>query len=181
MDTTCFRCKEGCENFNHVLIECSVSLKIWEDICKGIIKTGHFNLEWCDWMLHNLRCNAMVIGRFPPYLLFAVTMWFIWKWRCKSVFDTNFKLLVCTGKIITNFVDEWLKANSDSESKNEVTFFLIARSSPETEWAKLNVDENLNLEPGTISARGVIRNHKKKWIGGFALNRGIGSIIEAEL
>ncbi|KAK3228366.1 hypothetical protein Dsin_000247 [Dipteronia sinensis] len=128
-----------------------------------------------------MRCNDVVMGIFPAYLLFTVTMRFIWRWTCKSVFANNFKLPVCAGKIITNFVDEWLKANSDSDSKNEMKHCLIAWSPPKTEWVKLNVDGSLNPDLGTISAGGVIRNHKKKWIGGVALNRGNGSIIEAEL
>ncbi|KAK2662268.1 hypothetical protein Ddye_000842 [Dipteronia dyeriana] len=68
-------------------------------MCKGITKTGHFNMEWYDWMLQSLKCNTMVMGRISAYLLFAVTMWFIWKWRCKSVFDTNFKFPIYAVKL----------------------------------------------------------------------------------
>ena len=32
-----------------------------------------------------------------------------------------------------------------------------------------------------ISAGGVVRDHMKKWLVGFALNKGIGNVLEAEL
>ncbi|KAK3222256.1 hypothetical protein Dsin_009281 [Dipteronia sinensis] len=151
MDTTCSRCKVGCENLNHVFRGCSASTEIWEDICKGITKTEPFNLEWCDWMSQNLRCNTMIMGKFPAYLIFAVT------------------------------IEDWIIANCNVVNKKKMTTCLIAWIPPKVNRIKLNVDGSLNPELGTISAGGVIRNHLKSWIGGFAVNRGNDSIIEVEL
>ncbi|KAK2654289.1 hypothetical protein Ddye_014145 [Dipteronia dyeriana] len=39
----------------------------------------------------------------------------------------------------------------------------------------------MNPNLGTIAAGGVVRDHKKNWMVGFALNKGTGSVLEAEL
>ncbi|KAK2634406.1 hypothetical protein Ddye_029198 [Dipteronia dyeriana] len=49
------------------------------------------------------------------------------------------------------------------------------------DWVKLNVDGNMISESGFITAGGVIRDHKKNWLGGFTLYKGIGNVLETEL
>ncbi|KAK3217922.1 hypothetical protein Dsin_011892 [Dipteronia sinensis] len=39
----------------------------------------------------------------------------------------------------------------------------------------------MNLVLGNITAGGVIMDHKKIWLGRYALNKGVGSVIEVEL
>ncbi|KAK3211449.1 hypothetical protein Dsin_016155 [Dipteronia sinensis] len=75
-------------------------------------------------------CSKLCLGRIPGYLLFAMTLWFTWKWKCDRVFDSTFQLSLC---------------------------------------------------PGSIFAGGVIRDNTMNWLVGFALNKGLGSVIEAEL
>ena len=36
-------------------------------------------------------------------------------------------------------------------------------------------------ESGIITAGGAIRDHQKNWLGGFTHEKGIGSVLEAEL
>ncbi|KAK3219521.1 hypothetical protein Dsin_013491 [Dipteronia sinensis] len=57
----------------------------------------------------------------------------------------------------------------------------IAWNPPAQEWIKLNVDGSRNPVLGTIAAGGVIRDHRKKWLSGFALNKGTDSVNEAEV
>ncbi|KAK4835243.1 hypothetical protein QYF36_007235 [Acer negundo] len=78
-------------------------------------------LPWIPHVLfQNLCCNTMIMGSFPAYLLFFVTLWHIWKWRCKCVFDMKFKLPECASKIIFKVIEDWLKANEDSGTKSEM-------------------------------------------------------------
>ncbi|KAK0586151.1 hypothetical protein LWI29_001876 [Acer saccharum] len=181
MDMTCSICNEGCENLVHVFKGCSAAVTIWEDICMGVTSTEAFNLDWSDWLHQNLKCSSKIMGSVPSYLLFAITLWFLWKWRCKAVFEPSFKYPGGAGKIISNYVEGWFKANGAAADKRDMRTCFIAWSPPDLDWVKLNVDGSLNPESGMISAGGIVRNHLKNWIGGFALNRGTGSILEAEL
>ncbi|KAK2661945.1 hypothetical protein Ddye_000519 [Dipteronia dyeriana] len=91
VDITCDRCKEGREDSEHVFRGCTKSLDNWEDICKGVTKTGLFATEWNEWFYQNLKSKEL---------------------------------------------------------------FLAGEA---------------------------IRDHNKNWLGGFSLNKGVGSVIEAEL
>ena len=45
---------------------------------------------------------------------------------------------------------------------------------------KLNVDGGCNVDLGSITACGV-RDHMRNWLGGFVMNKSVGSVLEAEL
>ncbi|KAK2648505.1 hypothetical protein Ddye_015994 [Dipteronia dyeriana] len=57
-----------------------------------------------SWLWENLKCNTLLLGRILGHLLFAVTLWFLWKWRCEKVFNPSFLLPSCPGKHILNSV-----------------------------------------------------------------------------
>ncbi|KAK2634720.1 hypothetical protein Ddye_029512 [Dipteronia dyeriana] len=65
------------------------------------------------------------------------------------------------------------------ESLRMVYSLLTSRT--DFDWVKLNVDGNMNPILGSITSGGVIKGHKKSWLGGFALNKGTDNVIEAEL
>ncbi|KAK3193217.1 hypothetical protein Dsin_024527 [Dipteronia sinensis] len=77
--------------------------------------------------------------------------------------------------------DDWWNANNDMDNVAELKSCFITWNPPTQEWVKLDVDGSMNPVLGSIAACGVIRDHKKNWLGGFALNKGTGSVIEAEL
>ncbi|KAK3230980.1 hypothetical protein Dsin_002861 [Dipteronia sinensis] len=181
LETTCTRCKEGCEDSEHVFRSCTESLGIWENMCRGITKNCLFTSDWQTWLRHNLKCSKLIMGKYPNYLFFVVALWFIWKWRCERIFNPNFKVPNCYGKIIIKFVEDWWNANNDMDKMAYLKNCSITWNPPAQEWVKLNVDGSRNPVLGTIAACGVIRDHKKKWLSGFALNKGTGSVIEVEL
>ena len=80
-----------------------------------------------------------------------------------------------------NYIGDWLDANISVEFDSVMTNCLISWIPPPRDWIKLNVDGSLNHDLGSISAGGVIRDDKKMWLTGFAMNKGSGSVIEAEL
>ncbi|KAL5802990.1 hypothetical protein ACOSQ4_031295 [Xanthoceras sorbifolium] len=65
----------------------------------------------------------------------------------------------------------------DSASISELIYW----SSPPAGWVKLNVDGSRDGEMCKISAGGVIKSEESIWLGGFSVNRGDGSVVEAEL
>ncbi|KAK0580349.1 hypothetical protein LWI29_000920 [Acer saccharum] len=181
VETTCCRCKVSCKDSEHVFRSCFESIGIWEDLCKGSTSKDCFTDEWQDWLCQNLKCSNLIMKKYPSYLLFATTMWFLWKWRCERVFNPDFSLVACPGKIILKFVEDWWNANIDLDKEAKLKMCPLAWSPPPQDWVKINVDGSRNPVEGSIAAGGVIRDHKKKWLYGFALNKGLGSVIEAEL
>ncbi|KAK2649549.1 hypothetical protein Ddye_017038 [Dipteronia dyeriana] len=49
------------------------------------------------------------------------------------------------------------------------------------EWVKINVDGSCDTNSGIITACGVLKDHLKNWLRGFMLNKGVWSVLEAEL
>ncbi|KAK2658420.1 hypothetical protein Ddye_004953 [Dipteronia dyeriana] len=63
----------------------------------------------------------------------------------------------------------------------ELRTSLLSWKAPPHEWVKLNVDGSMHVGSRAIAAGGVIRDSQKNWLGGSALNKGMGSVIEAGL
>ena len=52
---------------------------------------------------------------------------------------------------------------------------------PEFQWVKLNIDGAVKGNSKEASAGSLIRDHYRKWIGGFVMNIKIGTVTSAEL
>ncbi|KAL5837776.1 hypothetical protein ACOSQ3_014945 [Xanthoceras sorbifolium] len=57
---------------------------------------------------------------------------------------------------------------------------MVCWSPPPCDWVKVNVDGSRMCDTGVISAGGVIRNSEKVWLSGFAVKKGVGSVLCAE-
>ncbi|KAK2663304.1 hypothetical protein Ddye_001878 [Dipteronia dyeriana] len=122
---TCNRCKEECEDSEHVFRDCTESVGIWEDIRKGVTKNGLFTSDWQDWLCQNLNCSKLIMGKYSNYVLFVVALWFIWKWRYECVFNPHFKIFTCPGKIVLKYVEAWWNANNDMDKIGSAEDLLI--------------------------------------------------------
>ncbi|KAL5861993.1 hypothetical protein ACOSQ4_003289 [Xanthoceras sorbifolium] len=109
----------------------------------------------------------------PSYLLFAISVWHIWKWRCSRIFDADFQVSLGPNIPIFNYALVWWKA----DIKDSIS--LLSWTPPPIGWLKVNVDGSAAND--IISAWGVIRDHESNWVRGFSMNIGGGSILEAEL
>ncbi|KAK3221242.1 hypothetical protein Dsin_008267 [Dipteronia sinensis] len=115
-DVSCPRCESGIEDVNHLLRSCRVSIAVWENISRGVTTSTGFNDELDSWLASNL-CNGKVVNSAPNYLQFALSLWFLWKWRCNKVFDATFSVHQSHNLIVNSFSREWLKANFIASAK----------------------------------------------------------------
>ncbi|KAL5835914.1 hypothetical protein ACOSQ4_015411 [Xanthoceras sorbifolium] len=84
-------------------------------------------------------------------------------------------------------LDTWLRSNLSNSKpfpnyvQNGIndSISLFSWTPPSLGWLKINVDGS--VVNGLISAGGVIRDHDRKWVRGFAMNIGYGSVLEAEV
>ncbi|KAK2663029.1 hypothetical protein Ddye_001603 [Dipteronia dyeriana] len=69
-------------------------------------------------MTENLHNRKSVPGNPPHFLVFLFALWFLWKWRCKKVFDTNFSPSQSPQLIVKQFAKEWWNGNNSDLSRD---------------------------------------------------------------
>ncbi|KAK3198861.1 hypothetical protein Dsin_022276 [Dipteronia sinensis] len=158
----------------------SYSVKVWDSILKDVISSEFYAGGTVEWMRINLTNDRLVYGKIPCWLLFAIVIWFIWKWRCRLVFDPEFITPRLPHLIIIQFCLDWLGTISVANGK-QGSFRLISWIPPLEGWVKLNVDGSCDNNLDVITSGGVLRDHLKNWLTGFVLNKGRGNVLEAEL
>ncbi|KAL5785608.1 hypothetical protein ACOSQ2_008000 [Xanthoceras sorbifolium] len=93
-DSSCPRCFSGLESIDHLLRGCKSSVGIWNQVCTGFSSSTTFSDSFISWIYANLKNTTIIVGDAPWYMVFALTVWYIWKWRCCKVFDINFVIHV---------------------------------------------------------------------------------------
>ncbi|KAI5325826.1 hypothetical protein L3X38_034900 [Prunus dulcis] len=139
-----------------------------------------FQADFKAWLFSNL-CSKSVYDHQPWLVVFVFTCWFIWKWRNSRVFNAEAELPVHPKRIIASAVSEWLQACHNSISKKTQVQIMLAWEPPVNGVLKLNVDGSRKGGIGCIDAGGIIRDSFGDWMGGFAVNLGIGQTLDAEL
>ncbi|KAL5777486.1 hypothetical protein ACOSP7_010412 [Xanthoceras sorbifolium] len=97
------------------------------------------------------------------------------------VFEHNFCLPSHPAFVIFKFGKDWKAANSGSDMVKRTVPSFSSWVPPLEGWVKLNTDGSYKSGNSAIAAGGIFRDFKKNWLGGYALNKGTGCILEAEL
>ncbi|KAG7536806.1 Ribonuclease H domain [Arabidopsis suecica] len=141
-----------------------------------------FHMSILEWLFTNLGDVTDTRGA-PWATVFAVAVWWGWKWRCGNVFGTNGK---CRDRV--KFLRDMAKEVAEAHMSRcglsrrvERVERLISWSPPRGEWFKLNTDGASRGNPGLATAGGVVRDGEGNWCCGFGLNIGICSAPLAEL
>lgn len=113
-------------------------------------------------------------------LMFATILWYLWKWRCASIFQPDFCRPDRPVEVISNYVWDWLKANEEFCIRRILTILRISWLPPIARSVKLNTDSSCTLH-GTIAAGGLIRDDQGNWLLGYTMSIGRGTIQRAEL
>nr|AID60103.1 hypothetical protein [Brassica napus] len=179
---TCPLCKSGDETILHVLRDCPAAAGLWRKLVLPTRQQRFFNLTLFEWLYENLANDKSVNGDQWPSL-FALTVWWCWKWRCGYVFGEIGK---CRDRVrfVKDKAQEVIKANKKVREPSAIGVHVerqIAWFVPENGWVKLNTDGASRGNPGLATAGGALRDEEGKWIGGFSLNIGICSAPLAEL
>ncbi|KAL5818299.1 hypothetical protein ACOSQ4_022141 [Xanthoceras sorbifolium] len=180
-DTMCQRCEEREESLDHLFRKCRFSRLIWEDCWKGITNSQCFKSNWDEWLINNLRNTTCLSQSIPYYILFVFCFWQIWKWRCSNIFENTPTFIHDPARSIFKVAKDWWEANNSTKLESEAVLKIIVWIPPQQGWFKLNIDGSRETAEGNIAAGGIIRDDAKNWVLGFALNRGKGSIMDAEL
>ncbi|KAH7568757.1 hypothetical protein JRO89_XS06G0045300 [Xanthoceras sorbifolium] len=180
-DSSCPRCCSGLESIDHLLRGWRYSVGIWNQVSAGFSSATTFSDNFISWIYTNLKNTASLVGDAPWYVVFALTIWYIWKWRCCKVFDINFVIPVNCHIPIFMYVKEWWNSMGTRGNFKEPSLRLISWIPSVESCVKLNVDGSLRASDSSITAAGVLRNHETCWKRGSIIKIGVGSIMEAEL
>ena len=178
----CEVCKGGVESAMHILRDCPTMEGIWLRIVPPRKRHEFFKKSLFEWVYGNLGDDAVVDG-VPWSVMFAMGVWWGWKWRCGNVFGENRK---CRDRVqfVKNVAKEVFQAHGsragNDRGRNRVER-LIGWGSPGVGWVKLNTDGASRGNPGLATAGGVLRDEEGNWRGGFAANIGRCSAPLAEL
>ena len=119
-DTTCLHCRNANESAIHLLRECPYAMQIWRKIGIPTTMEASYNLEMLQWLKANCLSSHDILSNGVPWkILFAFTVWNLWKHRNRVVFEnsvlnprlhyTSIKQAVdyfyCIGKSI--YVNRW--------------------------------------------------------------------------
>ena len=176
----CQVCKGGIKTILHILRDCPAMSGIWHRLVPSRKQRVFFTMTLFEWLYANLQDETR-IEEGPWSTIFAISVWWGWKWRCENIFGENKK---CRDRV--RFLKDWAKEVNLANSPEEG----LARGRARVErmvgwmapcWVKVNTDGASHGNPGLATAGGVIRDSEGKWCGGFALNIGRCSAPLAEL
>lgn len=178
----CAVCNCGYETIMHVLRDCPTMKGIWTRLVPVRKRTTFFAQSLLEWMYSNLRISREVEG-IAWSTLFAVAVWWSWKWRCWTVFGENRR---CRDRV--RFLKDQTKDIALAHELQGVRAAesvrvtrLISWTFPVGDWFKVNTDGASRGNPGLAATGGVMRDANENWCGGFSLNIGICSAPAAEL
>ncbi|KAG7544019.1 Ribonuclease H domain [Arabidopsis thaliana x Arabidopsis arenosa] len=178
----CQVCKGAEETIIHILRDCPAMAGIWRRIVPARRRRLFFQQSLLEWLYANLRDSVEMEGS-SWSTVFAMGVWWGWKWRCGNVFGVNGK---CRDRV--KFIKELAKEVTAAHSTFSHPLQEGARIErqvawlpPGDGWVKLNTDGASRGNPGLATAGGALRDEHGHWCGGFALNIGICSAPLAEL
>ncbi|KAL9290881.1 putative ribonuclease H domain, reverse transcriptase zinc-binding domain-containing protein [Arabidopsis thaliana] len=178
----CQVCRGGIESIIHVLRDCPAMSGIWDRIVPRRLQQSFFTMSLLEWLYSNLRQGIMAEGS-DWSTMFAMAVWWGWKWRCSNIFGEN---KTCRDRV--RFIKDLAAEVSLAYSRvvelrpSGLRVNKPIRWTPPMEgWYKINTDGASRGNPGLASAGGVLRNSAGAWCGGFAVNIGRCSAPLAEL
>ncbi|CAA7022190.1 unnamed protein product [Microthlaspi erraticum] len=179
----CQVCRGGDETIIHILRDCPAMAGVWLRLVPRRRHQEFFAASLLEWLYSSLG-DSSKFENTTWATLFAITVWWGWKWRCINVFKVDGK---CRDRV--RFV---------KDQANEVTLALSKRAPcvqlqrtrvekeikwicPDPGWIKINTDGASKGNSGLAYAGGVIRDANGAWCQGFALNIGMCTAPLAEL
>ncbi|KAL8129316.1 LOW QUALITY PROTEIN: hypothetical protein V2J09_018471 [Rumex salicifolius] len=89
-DSECKVCNAGDESLLHFLRDCSQIRHVWLSLIPDRYRADFFNLDEQPWLKKNLQANEEVSLGCDWNSVFAITIWWAWKWRNSIIFrDPN--------------------------------------------------------------------------------------------
>ncbi|PNY06182.1 ribonuclease H [Trifolium pratense] len=169
------------ETMIHVMRDCPVAHEIWNNLVPLQGRLAFFTCNYQNWVVINMEVTVKTIEGVEWRVVWATACYYIWRWRNKFKFDSNFVRPLHPHKEIMNYVDCYNKAKPvvDVVSASSRRRIDIRWRAPQRDCICLNTDGA--LLGGVAGCGGAFRDSNGAWKGGFAKNIGSASAYVAEL
>ncbi|KAK4274299.1 hypothetical protein QN277_017543 [Acacia crassicarpa] len=183
MSAVCLHCYQGVEDQLHILRDCPYARNIWLALISPRYTSTFFSLSINDWMELNLTEEVGVTMRGVWSQLWGVTVWLLWNWRNRAIFQDDYHKPNLPVSVIRTLWSSFC----DGSVSREIFSDAVDRTNegqrwtpPPFGWVKVSVDGAVARSSGKAGCGGVIRNHRGEWLIGFNQNLGMAGVVESE-
>ncbi|KAL4331840.1 hypothetical protein GQ457_07G045030 [Hibiscus cannabinus] len=178
----CPCCHEFPETLLYVFRDCKYVIGVWSRLLPSRHLATFYSDDFRSWLLSNVATTVMHPTLVTPWhLLFASTLWQIWKNRNAWVFNGTMSNVADT--VIRSLT--WARYYAECTFKAPSSHSPIRKSThwqrPERGWVSLCTDGAVSATSGIGSVSGVFRKDDGSWFYGFNKSIGIMQPLQAEL
>ncbi|KAA3475772.1 non-LTR retroelement reverse transcriptase-like [Gossypium australe] len=155
----CERCTTLSEDMLHLLRDCPISRSLWLRMVPTSLQREFFECGTSEWIKANILCRTRARHGTEWNVLFAVSLWWLWKWRNESIFQ----------------------GNDPPRTQPRRQERLISWKPPPSGWTLINTDGASRGNPGSAAAAVCLRDDTGKWVARSVTNLGICSAALAEI
>ena len=179
-DTTCLLCINANEFAIHLFRECPYAMHIWKKVGIPTMMEASYNFEMLQWLKANCLSSHDILSNSMPWkILFAFTVWNLWKHRNRVVFENSVLNPRLHSTCIKQAVDYFYCIRKSTYAKRWSSV-QVQWTKPEAGWCKLNTDGASLGNPRKAGGGGLIRDHRGEWLKGFSREIGSTTNVIAE-
>ncbi|XP_075508178.1 uncharacterized protein LOC142545090 [Primulina tabacum] len=181
----CVMCQNDMEDVDHIFRKCEKAREIWRCFMSTNAFQNILKLSFDEWFRANLGQERQNMDTRNWNVLFAITLWWLWKWRNDLVFNNKRLDVHLKVKQLKNQLNEIKSAFSSSRVMPSHTQryanYIVRWIPPPEGWCSLEVDGSCKQSIRKAGGGGLLRNEYGDWMIGFMHNIGWCSIEEAKL
>ncbi|XP_074289408.1 uncharacterized protein LOC141614562 [Silene latifolia] len=183
-DPMCPRCNEFEETTDHLLRACPYSKRIWDAVGINSMCSDFYAPSFLDWLTKNAS-NEVTTSELDWPILFALTCWWILKWRNNIVFGRDNENPTLPGSFLYQQL-EWSKKAFDKfnifipQQINPNVEVFIRWLPPPHGWILLNTDGASKGNPGPAGGGGIFRDETGNFLSAYYFSCGSCTSMKAE-
>ncbi|XVF39991.1 hypothetical protein PTKIN_Ptkin01aG0077600 [Pterospermum kingtungense] len=181
----CALCLDDFEDVDHLFRFCPQSAAIWSHLLPPSEFQSQSTLDFEAWLQYNIKLTSLGELNWDWKVLFATTIWWIWRWRNDRVFNNveyslDFKISWIKAKAREVMVATSLDVRVPSDAQEYISK-LVGWLPPPNGWITVNTDGCCKNNFSVAGCGGVLWDSNGEWIQGFSHNIGGCNVLAAKL
>ncbi|KAA3472034.1 non-LTR retrotransposon transposase [Gossypium australe] len=179
----CERCSSHSEDMLHLLRDCPHSKNLWLSLVPRRLQGDFFGYGTSEWIRTNIICRSRDRHDIEWNVLFAISIWWLWKWRNETIFQGKDPPCNTPTHIFeqATFIKDSLTSLFTTGQQATRHERLVSWKPPPPGWTLINTDGAARGDPGHAAAAACLRDNAGNWIAGAVTNLGICTTPLAEL
>ncbi|XP_019174227.1 PREDICTED: uncharacterized protein LOC109169788 isoform X1 [Ipomoea nil] len=181
MDSRCPGCDEQEEDVAHCIRNCTKAMEIWGVFLPRGACKNFFNMDFDSWLFMNISGRMKNHKEGDWSGLFALVVWWIWRWRCNLAFRNESWEKRDKIRWLQEQNKERLRAFARSKAVEVKNMRPKIVTTGHEDWMYLHTDATFTSPNEITGCGGVLRNQRGEWIGGFSCLSRTSSATEGVL